>query len=254
VTIPVGLLFEVHLTNDREGAGWEPGATEITGKSVAHVDNLHRMNCDEFVPADPSTNSTKGTYVYRYKAATTGESRLRLVHEYPSGPRPVVRKRSALLGEFKLTVEVSEGGSAQGHAVTPARLKDWLTFVRTGELQKNEQVTISEDIPAPKPGEWAIRKGQIAGLRIEFNGDKTSESRRVIVRSIPNEMADTIVASVREMMGKETDKKGQYHSWREVTGGPKTTDQKLLHVTLNEDTRNPGTMVFMVFFGPNLVQ
>lgn len=54
-------------------------------------------------------------------------------------------------------------------------------------------------------------------------------------------------------MGKETDQKGDYHSWREVTGGPKVTDQKLLHVTINEDP-NPGTLVFMVFFGPNLAQ
>jgi hypothetical protein len=34
VTVPLGQPFEVAVTNDREGAGWEAGTTEITGRSV----------------------------------------------------------------------------------------------------------------------------------------------------------------------------------------------------------------------------
>jgi hypothetical protein len=109
VTVPLGRAFEIILLNGRDGAGWEPGASEITGQSVEPVNKLRRGNCDEFMAEKaPTPDSTLGMYKYRYRAVKPGTSNIRLTHLYPSGPTPKPRWATQFIGEFKLTVRVTE--------------------------------------------------------------------------------------------------------------------------------------------------
>jgi hypothetical protein len=109
----VGKVIEIRLPNEKDGAGWEPGGSEITGKSVVRASPRRRGNCDEFVAdKNANTNITVGTYVYRYVCATAGKSSIRLTHLYPSGPIPRARTATLFIGEFLLTVEVRDKPSA----------------------------------------------------------------------------------------------------------------------------------------------
>jgi hypothetical protein len=96
------------------------------------------MNCDSFTPDDPSTNSTKGTYVYRYRTVATGESSLRLDHLYPSGPEPVARRRTQFIGEFKLIVRVTEayGAPALDEQAAKQTAQGWVSDLLAGRVDQ----------------------------------------------------------------------------------------------------------------------
>lgn len=50
----------------------------------------------------------------------------------------------------KPAIEVTAAPQTIG-VLTPAHLKDWVAFVRSGEFQKSEQVKITEETPPTKP-------------------------------------------------------------------------------------------------------
>jgi hypothetical protein len=134
ITSEVGRTIEVRLRNEKEGAGWEPGApagssensqpavppispSEITGKSVVRTTKTRRGNCDEFVPEqNAEANTTVGTYIYRYTCTSAGKSSIRLWHLFPSCPLRLPRAATAFLGEFVgefvVTVDVRDKAPA----------------------------------------------------------------------------------------------------------------------------------------------
>ena len=138
------------MLNGREGAGWEPaGGREITGASVELVNKLRPGNCDEFMAEKaPTPDTTLGMYKYRYNAVKIGTSIIRLVHEFPSGPVPKVRKRSALLGEFKLIVEVTADGAGAVPVVNEYVAQQTAQFWVTAFLQgRNDQLAELAETP-----------------------------------------------------------------------------------------------------------
>jgi len=149
VTVKVGQKFEVVLLNGREGAGWEPAATEITGASVERVNKLRRGNCDErMAEKAPTPDTTLGMYKYKYNAVKPGTSIIRVVHVYPSGPTTKPRDGTAFLGEFKLTVEVIADGAAATPAVNEYQAQQlaqlWVSGLLAGRV---DQVVAVSDVP-----------------------------------------------------------------------------------------------------------
>jgi len=107
LTLKVGQVVEVQLHNARAGAGWESGATEVRGSGLAAVNPQRTLNCDEFVPdKDQDRQTTVGLYKYRYVGQKQGESKIRIVHLYPSGPIPMRRDATQFIEEFVVTINV----------------------------------------------------------------------------------------------------------------------------------------------------
>jgi len=149
VTVTLGQTFEVLLLNGREGAGWEPAATEITGASVERVNKLRRGNCDEFMAEKaPTPDTTLGMYKYRYNSVKIGTSIIRLYHLIPSGPVPKARDGTGSLGEFKLVVEVTADGAAAVPAVNEYQAQQlaqlWVSGLLAGRV---DQVVAVSDVP-----------------------------------------------------------------------------------------------------------
>jgi len=149
VTVKLGQTFEVLLLNGREGAGWEPAATEITGASVERVNKLRRGNCDEFMAEKaPTPDTTLGMYKYRYNAVKIGTSIIRLYHLIPSGPVPKARDVTGSLGEFKLIVEVTADGATAVPAVNEYQAQQlaqlWVSGLLAGRV---DQVVAVSDVP-----------------------------------------------------------------------------------------------------------
>jgi len=149
VTVKVGRTFEVVLLNGREGAGWEPAATEITGTSVELVNKLRRGNCDErMAEKAPTPDTTLGMYKYKYNAVKPGTSIIRVVHVYPSGPTPKPRRATLFISEFKLIVEVTADDATAVPAVNEYQAQQlaqlWVSGLLAGRV---DQVLAVSDLP-----------------------------------------------------------------------------------------------------------
>jgi RNA polymerase sigma factor (sigma-70 family) len=70
-----------------------------------------------------------------------------------------------------------ESAAAPGVSITAAHLTNWIAFARSGEFVRTAGLEILEEAPAPRPGTWAKNNGRIGELPIEFNSDKTIDTR-----------------------------------------------------------------------------
>ena len=94
----VGQVVEVRLEGLRVRTGWETtkvsGPLESTGQ--------------EFIPMVEAPDKAMGTYVFKYKASIAGEVTLSFEYITPGGPEVKARMRSALVDQFKVTVDVKD--------------------------------------------------------------------------------------------------------------------------------------------------
>jgi len=105
----VGQSIEVRLEGRQPRTGW-----------WASAPNGHAVRCDGagpgdvaasptliFTPKAGATDKALGTYVFRYKAVKPGQAELRVVYVMPGGLVPTIRRATALVKEFVVTVLVT---------------------------------------------------------------------------------------------------------------------------------------------------
>jgi len=138
VRMPAGQVFEIRLQGREAGTGWEfeslaeakdqaarESGTIIDGKLfVRDSDILARERSTDFEPAAGATDQAIGTYIGRYRTLKPGVAVIRGVYVRPGGHGfSGLRGKTALRGEYKLTVEVvAAAPAAGGEAVNGIKL------------------------------------------------------------------------------------------------------------------------------------
>ena len=116
VNAVVGQTIEVRLDGERPRTGWEASAPEgeavrREGAQPGEVGASPRL---VFTPKPGAADKAIGTYAFRYKAVRPGQAKLRVVYVSPGGPEPVIRRRTALVKEFVVTVRVTAAPQGPG--------------------------------------------------------------------------------------------------------------------------------------------
>jgi hypothetical protein len=141
ISVVVGQSFDVQLAGTQPGTGWEGG--QVKGEAVRHLNSgappdprpsrpgLQALPFgSEFLPTPGAADKAIGTYVFCYRAVKEGRAEISMSYVTPSGPGVTQRRRSALIAEFKVTIDVtanppkaSEPAVKDGLAVTVAPIK-----------------------------------------------------------------------------------------------------------------------------------
>jgi predicted secreted protein len=105
----VGQPIEVQLKGDRPRTGWEANAPEgvAVQREGARPGEVNVSPTLIFTPKPGAADKSAGTYVFRYKAVTPGQAKLRVVYVMPGGPFPIRRRATALVKEFIVTIRVA---------------------------------------------------------------------------------------------------------------------------------------------------
>jgi RNA polymerase sigma factor (sigma-70 family) len=138
ISVPVGRLIEVRLAGKRANTGWESG--QVKGDAVKHLNSGAQPDPrptrpglqalpfgSEFLPEPGAADKAIGTYVFCYEAVKEGRAELHMSYISPGGPGVTARLRSALIAEFKVTIEVTV---ATGKPSEPV-IKDGLSITVT---------------------------------------------------------------------------------------------------------------------------
>jgi RNA polymerase sigma factor (sigma-70 family) len=151
VSVPVGRLIEVRLAGKRANTGWEGG--QVKGDAVKHLNSGAQPDRrptrpglqalpfgSEFLPEAGAADKAIGTYVFCYEAVKEGKAELNMAYIAPGGPGITKRARSALIAEFKVTIEVT----ASTTKVSEPAVKDGLAVT----LKLSKTVFAADEPPA----------------------------------------------------------------------------------------------------------
>ncbi len=105
----VGQTIEVRLEGERPRTGWEASAPEgvAVQREGARPGEVGASPTLVFTAKPGAADKATGTYAFRYKAVKPGQSKLRVVYVSPGGPEPTIRRATALVREFIVTVRVT---------------------------------------------------------------------------------------------------------------------------------------------------
>lgn len=115
VSVKVGQIVRIELSNDKDKAGWEGGQLEVrtgpTSTMVVANDGVLRETVDprrEMLPSPNVKDPAIGVYRREFLAVAAGNRTIELTHVYPSGPETGARTATQFLGKFTVSIVVQK--------------------------------------------------------------------------------------------------------------------------------------------------